>query len=340
MRLLSVHIIPLILFALVSWGNPLQAQVIDEVCPSIPYGNYGVTGASSSAYFWQVTGGQIVQSNGKDSIRVEWDFTQPQFRLSVVEVSVHGCVGDTVYAEVTKGIDPLIYISGSDSLCAGSSTLLTAYGGLDYIWSTQENKPTISAQIYFDSSFFVVGNDGCGFDTAFFDIKAMPLPTADFEYAPKEVKERENVIFTYTGTGGKHFQWYFDNSLSNDDNDKVTYSFNTTGKHQVFLYVESDFQCADTLSKVIYVKENMTNSFTPDGDGVNDTWVLEELNNFPNCRVWIFDRSGAEVFYSEGYHEPWDGMRNGDYLPVGTYYYIIDYGVDNQSEKGMITILR
>jgi gliding motility-associated-like protein len=334
------YILSFTLLLLLLSSYSLSAQVIDKVCPSVPYGNYGVKGSPGSAFFWQVIGGQIIQSNGVDSIQVQWDFTQAEFKLQVVEISKNGCVGDTIRAEVDKGQDPIIYINGQDSLCLGSRSLMTAQGGLDYLWSTGDQNPTIAASILGDTTFFVIGDDGCGFDTASLNVKALPNPVADFDYAPQEVFDNQDVIFTFTGNGGWQYQWYFDNSLLNNDNSEVTYSFNSTGQHEVFLLVRSEFQCIDTISKAVFVKPSRFNTFTPDGDGVNDTWVLEELRNYPNCRVWIFDRSGAEVFFSEGYLEPWDGMRNGKYLPQGTYYYVIDFGVDNQTSKGTVTILR
>ncbi len=318
----------------------IHAQVVDTVCPSIPYGNYGVKGGQNSAYFWDVTGGQIVQSNGKDTISVQWDFAQPDFKLSVVEVSSSGCIGDTIYAYIAKGLDPAIFVVGSDSLCVGNTTLLTAYGGMDYLWSTGVTNPTIAPKIMFDSTFFVIGRDGCGLDTAFYSVTALNPPTADFSYSPTKLVEDETAIFSFTGSGATHFQWYFDDIQHQVDNFEVMFSFKDAGVHRVFLYVESAYQCSDTISKMLLVESNRTNSFTPNNDGVNDVWEIPELAEYPNCRVWIFDRSGAEVFYSQGYLEPWDGTMDGKSLPMGSYYYIIDYGVENYSIKGIITILK
>jgi gliding motility-associated-like protein len=328
------------MLAFISLGQILQAQIIDKVCPSMPYGNYGTKGSATSIFIWNIQGGQIIQSNGKDSITVEWDFLQPKFLLSVVEISASGCIGDTINAEVAKGNDPAVFVSGNDSICVGNSTLLSAYGGMDYIWSTQQTQPTISLNIFIDTTLFVIGNDGCGFDTAFYSIKALPLPEASFTHSPHDIIEFENIIFTYDGNGGTHFQWYFDDNPHKEDQFEVTHSFYGSGNHKVFLYVENEFKCSDTISRNLLVQKNRTNSFTPDNDGVNDYWELDELKDYPNCRVWIFDRSGAEVFYSVGYNSPWDGTRNNKPLPVGSYYYIIDFGVNDYTLKGVINILR
>ncbi|MBI1836776.1 MAG: gliding motility-associated C-terminal domain-containing protein, partial [Flavobacteriia bacterium] len=86
-------------------------------------------------------------------------------------------------------------------------------------------------------------------------------------------------------------------------------------------------------------------AFTPDGDKVNDTWIVENLDNvYPNSVVRIFNRWGNIVFESEaGKYEqyPWDGKINGDNLPVASYYFSIEFN-DNKTEtkKGIVTIIR
>ena len=65
------------------------------------------------------------------------------------------------------------------------------------------------------------------------------------------------------------------------------------------------------------------NTFTPNSDGINDTWEIKYLNTYPNTTVEVFNRYGSKVYYSNGYGVPWNGQFNGADLPVGTYYYII-----------------
>ncbi|XHR98353.1 gliding motility-associated C-terminal domain-containing protein [Mucilaginibacter sp. UC70_90] len=51
----------------------------------------------------------------------------------------------------------------------------------------------------------------------------------------------------------------------------------------------------------------MPNTFTPNGDGVNDTWAIEALNTYPTSTTQVFNRYGGLVFKSTGYPEAWDG---------------------------------
>ncbi|MFM1852732.1 MAG: hypothetical protein RL164_49 [Bacteroidota bacterium] len=79
-------------------------------------------------------------------------------------------------------------------------------------------------------------------------------------------------------------------------------------------------------------------AFSPDGDGVNETLVIEGIDNIEGVSIIIFNRWGNEVFKDENYKNDWNGTSqsnlnvNGDELPTGTYFYILDtqtskYGV-------------
>jgi gliding motility-associated-like protein len=86
------------------------------------------------------------------------------------------------------------------------------------------------------------------------------------------------------------------------------------------------------------------NVLTPNGDGVNEVWlVYEQTQCFRNLRVRVFNRYGAKVFESNNYSNDWRGTHNGHPLPDATYYYVVDYILLNGTEdqaRGNITILR
>ena len=82
------------------------------------------------------------------------------------------------------------------------------------------------------------------------------------------------------------------------------------------------------------------NTFTPNGDGINDTWDIKNIENFPNCTVDIYNRWGEKLYSSIGYPIPWDGKYKGTYLPTGTYYYIINPKNGLSTIAGFIAIIR
>ena len=86
------------------------------------------------------------------------------------------------------------------------------------------------------------------------------------------------------------------------------------------------------------------NIFTPNNDGVNDFFVVPCLlatDEFPNSEVAVFNQWGDEVYRSpRPYRGDWDGQFNGESLPVGTYFYIIDFGTDRETDSGHVRIQR
>ena len=64
--------------------------------------------------------------------------------------------------------------------------------------------------------------------------------------------------------------------------------------------------------------------FSPNGDGKNDTWQVREIERYLNNQVWIYTRTGQEIFSAKPYGNNWNGIFEGTDLPEGSYYYRID----------------
>ncbi|HEX8462690.1 MAG TPA: gliding motility-associated C-terminal domain-containing protein, partial [Segetibacter sp.] len=92
----------------------------------------------------------------------------------------------------------------------------------------------------------------------------------------------------------------------------------------------------------VFVLENpnIPSAFSPNGDGINDTWIIQSLSSYPNSIVEVYDRYGRIIFKSTGYSKPWDGRFNGSIVPLGVYYYIINPGSGKPSYSGSVTILK
>lgn len=69
---------------------------------------------------------------------------------------------------------------------------------------------------------------------------------------------------------------------------------------------------------------DMNDVITPNGDGINDSWHILNLDKFPNAIINVYNRWGNLVHESTGKDGPWNGSYNGDTLPSGSYYYRID----------------
>jgi gliding motility-associated-like protein len=81
-------------------------------------------------------------------------------------------------------------------------------------------------------------------------------------------------------------------------------------------------------------------AFSPNGDGKNDVWHIPGIGKYPDCSVKIFNTWGVAVFTSKGYGTPWDGKYNGNDLPSGTYYYVIDPGDGSGVLTGPVSIVK
>jgi len=82
------------------------------------------------------------------------------------------------------------------------------------------------------------------------------------------------------------------------------------------------------------------NVFTPNGDGVNETWVIEDIKDNPVNEVKVYSQSGRLIFSKVNYQNDWDATFKGDPIPDGTYYYEINIYNGQKIIKGFLTIIR
>ena len=101
--------------------------------------------------------------------------------------------------------------------------------------------------------------------------------------------------------------------------------------------------CTDSdeveVSVTVVEELDVTTLFSPNGDGRNDTWVVNKPDLVKGCQLVIFNRNGTEVYSTNDYHNEWDATVNGNILPEGTYYYVFDCS-DGRTMNGPITVLR
>jgi len=85
---------------------------------------------------------------------------------------------------------------------------------------------------------------------------------------------------------------------------------------------------------------------TPNGDGINDVWVIEGIQNYPKNTVQVFDKEGDRIYEQNNYNNDWGGHgNNGEKLPDGTYFYVVKLNANNNNPgsdvyKGSLLIKR
>jgi len=121
------------------------------------------------------------------------------------------------------------------------------------------------------------------------------------------------------------------------------HTYHDPGAYTVKLYALNEIGCIDSIDYKPFVVIpdsvlKIPNAFSPNGDGINDTWIIEGLKGYPDAHVDIFNRWGQPVFNSLGYSIPWDGRYKGKLLPVGTFYYVIN--ANKKTYSGWVVLLK
>ncbi|MXV14587.1 gliding motility-associated C-terminal domain-containing protein [Hufsiella ginkgonis] len=111
-----------------------------------------------------------------------------------------------------------------------------------------------------------------------------------------------------------------------------------------FLTVTDTYDCTASSGEIRLTGNDgagikVPNNFTPNGDGINDTWNITGVQFYPSGSFKLFNRYGEQVFSSKGYATPFNGTLNGKPLPVGTYYYLIKLS-SCPPLTGRVTIMR
>jgi gliding motility-associated-like protein len=118
----------------------------------------------------------------------------------------------------------------------------------------------------------------------------------------------------------------------------------------VFLWTVSNGPCGTTSDSMLIIVNDCTelivpDAFSPNGDGVNDDYVIEGLEYYPKNSILIYNRWGTLVYESSPYRNDWDGRSQadlnwGEELPEATYYYILDLGNGDAALTGFIYLKR
>ena len=111
-----------------------------------------------------------------------------------------------------------------------------------------------------------------------------------------------------------------------------------------FTYVICNMVACDTANVYVSVlcppgEFRVFNAFSPNGDGVNDAFKINGLDNFPNHELFVYNRWGVLVYNAVDYQNDWEGRWEGSYLPDGTYFYVLDDGEGNK-HSGYVYIQR
>ncbi|HBF87447.1 MAG TPA: hypothetical protein DDX39_02305 [Bacteroidales bacterium] len=242
----------------------------------------------------------------------------------------------------------IIADAGPDtSICLGQSVQLFGSGADTLIWTPTELLSDSSISNPFvtpmDSTMFILTAKNVCYDTDTMLVNIYPLLNIE---ASDDVEIYYDEIAEISVDGGDELTTYYW-TPSTGLSDTTIYNPEATPEESTLYYVftTSQYGCVqhDSVLVSIIPRIKFPTGFTPNDDGINDTWIIDYLDYYPEIEVEIFNRWGESLWYSKGYNQPWDGTTaKGKILPMGTYYYIIN--VNNDYEKhvisGPVTIMK
>lgn len=251
-----------------------------------------------------------------------------------VEVTVNGCTGKDTVA-VTFLPLPVVNLGNDQTLCDGETVLLDAtIAGSTYQWNDGTTGATnIIAQ---SGTYWVeVTLNGCkGSDTVMVTFNPLPVVSLGNDTV---ICIGQSVILNPDVQGGSY--------LWQDGTTGAALSVTTEGAYWVQVTVNG-CSATDTVSvntelcEIILV---MPNIFTPDQNGLNDTFHPIKMEGVEQATLVVFDRWGKELFETRDLATGWDGTYSGTSCTDGTYYWIVNYsGINNQSgsQSGTVMLMK
>ncbi|HRG00767.1 MAG TPA: gliding motility-associated C-terminal domain-containing protein, partial [Bacteroidia bacterium] len=222
-------------------------------------------------------------------------------------------------------------------------------GGVQH--NTQNPTQLFPGSGLYNVRLIAITNHNCR-DTIEKQVNITPRPSAGFSYSVSTgINVGTTVSFVDTSSYSTGWTWDFgnpNNPGTTAQNPSTIYFEN--GLFIVTQVVSDDYGCTDTARVAIRINNVTTeistlipNAISPNGDGKNDVWKLDFLKLlYPNAEVDIYNRWGENIYSSKGYENPWDGTYNGNKLPVGTYYYVLNLNDATITEplKGGILLIR
>jgi gliding motility-associated-like protein len=241
------------------------------------------------------------------------------YTVTVTDPS-NGCFATAVESVIpssnpTVTINPAI-TTGCAPVCVTFTSTASGSGNYNWNFGDGTNGSSANASHCYTSAgnftvqlIFTDANACVGSATA--SVVVYPLPHADFNFSPQPTTILEpEVHFSDVSTGGiSSWNWSLgENTVSSTQN--PIHSYTDTGSFAVQLMVVSNLGCKDSIVKIVHIDPNyeiyVPSAFTPNSDGINDSFMAkgEGIKDF---KLFVFDRWGNEVFYSDDIMKGWDG---------------------------------
>ena len=269
------------------------------------------------------------------------DFPKDTYQVEIIDSN--GCFYE--YFLVLPQPDSL-YITTND-------VMVTCFGGTDgaidisvfggnpgytYQWSTGEVTEDISNLPSGTYNVLVSDTKNCTDSAEIVIVSPEPISSSITTTAVSCIDQADGSALVEATGGVGLFTYLWSNGTSNALNESLSNTLYS-------VLITDALGCTGTDSVVVPINPvsciDPVNCFTPNGDQVNDTWVIDNMALYPDLSLTIFNKWGNLVFEQKGTYSPWDGTYDSRALPAGTYYYIINLNyLDRAPVTGTINILK
>lgn len=324
---------------------------------------------SANEYLWLTpSGNTFITSEGNLSISSVNAGDEGNYSLAVSDGL---CTSDASAIEsiIVDVIPEVSAFAGDDVfICPETNPMVEAGNDEEYsgFWTSENESISIVNPESFESLvlgteeeesyvlYWSLFNEGCGvYSTDSMNLIAPESPLADLdEYTTDEGESLDMLVLS-----NDHFEgYYIDITIEEEPlhgsteiglNEYVVYTPDDSySGEDEFIYsiclVSCPSLCDTTLVKVFIEPHlEIPDVITPNGDGSNDTFVINGVDNFPQNEIYIYNRWGKEIYHSVNYQNDWDGTWEGKPLPESTYFYVfIETGLNEPVAQGYITLHR
>ena len=360
----------------ISLGNGVGQYIVTQVSDANCFDAFNATDeisidlappVNAGADFISCDGDQVVLL-GSGAVSYVWDngvtngvafIPTATTTYTVLGTDANGCAASD---DITVTVEPLPNVSFVGDVLQGCAPLIvnftnTTPGNIASCeWNFGNNdlsndcgtvSTTYQNDGYFDVTLTTTSVNGCVNSATYDDyIYVENDPLAGFNPSLQTLLSLDtDVSFNNTTIGAVNYIWNFGDgsAISNLENPVHTFPQDQTSNYLVTLYAYSPIGCADSISSVIKVTEEVIyyipNTFTPDNDEFNQHFqpVFTAGYDPYDFNMLIFNRWGEIIFESNDASVGWDGTYGGDKVPDGTYAWKIEFKTLASDERVMIS---
>jgi len=291
------------------------------------------------SYSW-TDGGTVIGTTDQISVS---PLTQTQYCVTISDncetTPVTECVTVNMFpqpvplftSDIVDGCYPIDVTFTNNTNPSSIGTVDWDFGNGETSTQTTGVQSTYGQPICYDVTLTVTSPQGCTqSETTASMICPFDYPVANFGLSPNPTNFFETYIYFTNASSSDvvNWQWDFgsvtDPVTSTDENPTATFPGNEPGEYPITLIVTNADGCTDTTSNTLIVNSIFTlylpNAFTPDGDGINETFFVQgDAISNDDFSLMIFDRWGKIVFQTTDISISWDGYINNRKAPIGSY---------------------